>query len=69
VRTSWDNGATWGAWVSLATTQSIIYVSATTDGFYGDYQEATALVQLGAQGTALTAVKTFSGIASATGRG
>lgn len=67
-RTSYD-GVNWSAWASLAGNVSIVYVSATTDGFYSDYAETYVYVQLGAQGTALTGVATFSASASASGRG
>lgn len=69
VRSSTDNGASWSGWQSLSNNFMASMASASTDGFYGDYNEWTALVQIGANGQPLSRTATFYTSATASGRG
>ena len=69
-RMSYNNGASWEAWVQLGSTDwTTAWTSATTDGFYSDYAEQQVLVQLGAGGQVLSRTASFSVSATASGRG
>ncbi len=68
-RTSIDGGATWSGWVNLGSDRLVVSISATSDGFYSDSRSSGLLVQLGAQGTVLTAAEEFYAQADAIGRG
>lgn len=68
-RTSVNGGSTWSAWATISSNITVSSASATTDGFYSDQASHSILIQLGAQGTALTGTATFSTDATAYGRG
>lgn len=68
-RISYNNGASWEAWVGLGNSWQVCMTSASTDGFYGDYAELTVLVQIGANGQPLSRTATFNVSATASGRG
>lgn len=68
-RLSFDNGSSWTGWSGLGNGAQILMTSASTDGFYSDYNEQVALVQLGSNGQVLSRTATWSVYASASGRG
>lgn len=67
-RTS-PNGTTWSGWVALSADRLVASATAYSDGFYSDDQYDYVYMQIGAQGTALSAVGAFDCHAQAIGRG
>lgn len=65
-RTSYDN-VNWSSWATISANYDVLYVNASTDGFYSDYQSTTVYLQLGAGGTVLASC-ILTGDATAEGR-
>ncbi len=67
-RRSFDNGASWEGWQSLASTYLCVSANAWSDGFYSEQDSQVALVQIGYGGN-VQAQANFYATASANGRG
>lgn len=66
-RVGWSPSAL-GSWINITGQHSVAGVSASGDGYYGDYQTNATYIQIGAGGTALTGAILLESTAEVAGR-